>query len=203
MTDVTNGNPSHAFEHLSCFLPGLLALGAHTLGPALEPRVHDIHAWAAQGLAYTCWMTYADHVTGLGPDVMRMDPVLRNEQNPYGGLWLYQVEQWEEAGKPGGVPPGLREGSPMPEGKRDYRATRAAYLLRPEVRSFVVTPASGADAALDADRRELLPDVAHDRRRCLARAWLGRVPSDRARGEDEKRLCKRLECREVASDFKG
>ena len=82
-------------------------------------------------------MTYADHDTGLGPDVMRMDHIVRNEKNPYGGLWLYQVEQWEATGKPGGLPPGLREGPPMPEGKRDYRATKAAYLLRPEVRSLV------------------------------------------------------------------
>ncbi|TFY60511.1 hypothetical protein EVJ58_g5099 [Rhodofomes roseus] len=66
VTDVTNSHPSYTFEHLSCFLPGLLALGAHTLGAALDPRVRDIHAWAAQGLAYTCWMTYADHETGAG-----------------------------------------------------------------------------------------------------------------------------------------
>ncbi|KAI0729958.1 glycoside hydrolase [Fomitopsis betulina] len=137
VTDVTNGNPSHTFEHLSCFLPGLLALGAHTLGPALDPRTRDIHAWAAQGLAYTCWMTYADHDTGLGPDVMRMDHIVRNEKNPYGGLWLNQIEQWEAAGKPGGLPPGLREGPPMPAGTRDYRPAKAAYLLRPEtVESF-------------------------------------------------------------------
>ena len=200
---MTNGTPSHAFEHLSCFLPGLLALGAHTLGPALEPRVRDIHAWAAQGLAYTCWMTYADHETGLGPDVMRMDPVLRTEENPYGGLWLYQVEQWEEAGKPGGVPPGLREGPPMPDGKRDYRATRAAYLLRPEVRFTTLLPASRTNGRDIADRGELLPDVAHDWRRGLARAGLGRVPSHRARGEDEERLRKPLERREVTCNFEG
>ncbi|KZT66155.1 glycoside hydrolase family 47 protein [Daedalea quercina L-15889] len=137
VTDVTNGKPSHNFEHLSCFLPGLLALGARTLGPALSPRVRDLHAWAAQGLAHTCWMTYADHETGLGPDVMRMDHIMKSEDNPYGGLWLYQVEKWEEAGKPGGVPPGLKEGPTMPDGKRDYRTQRSGYFLRPEtVESF-------------------------------------------------------------------
>lgn len=108
-------------------------------------------------------MTYVDHETGLGPDVMRMDPGLLTEENPYGGLWLYQVEQWEEAGKPGGVPPGRREGPPMSEGKRDdYRATRAAYLLRPEVRFAMLMPVSGADGGDNADCGELLPDVAHD-----------------------------------------
>ncbi|KAH9830038.1 glycoside hydrolase [Rhodofomes roseus] len=137
VTDVTNSHPSYTFEHLSCFLPGLLALGAHTLGAALDPRVRDIHAWAAQGLAYTCWMTYADHETGLGPDEMRMEHVPRSEESPYGGLWLYEVDKWEEAGKPGGVPPGLQEGPPMPAGKRDYRVQKAGYFLRPEtVESF-------------------------------------------------------------------
>ena len=61
VTDLSSDTPSHVFEHLSCFLPGLLALGAHTLD--LSPRDKELHQWAAIGLAYTCYMTYADHVT--------------------------------------------------------------------------------------------------------------------------------------------
>ncbi|KAJ7763659.1 glycoside hydrolase family 47 protein [Mycena maculata] len=89
------GRPTHAMEHLSCFLPGLLALGAHTLplddpaalgldlnalGAGLGWAAHgyaalgqqrslrDIHLWAAAGLAETCYMLYADQPTGLGPE---------------------------------------------------------------------------------------------------------------------------------------
>jgi hypothetical protein len=87
--------PSHHLEHLSCFLPGLLALGAHTLplddlasmginldylAKDLQPEfkadyakisaydLKDLHMWAAEGLAQTCYLTYADQPVGLGPD---------------------------------------------------------------------------------------------------------------------------------------
>jgi mannosyl-oligosaccharide alpha-1,2-mannosidase len=82
-------------EHLSCFLPGLLALGAHmlplddpvalgldlrALGAdmgwaargyetlARQPSLREIHLWAAAGLTDTCYLLYADQPTGLAPD---------------------------------------------------------------------------------------------------------------------------------------
>ena len=115
---------SHRFEHLSCFLPGLLALGAHAL--PLSARDRQLHQWAAHGLAYTCWITYADTETGLGPDEMSMT---------HGDKWVEALEKWEKDGRPGGVPPGLAEAPPLKEknAQRDYRATRSGYLLRPEV----------------------------------------------------------------------
>ncbi|KAJ6480867.1 glycoside hydrolase family 47 protein [Mycena sanguinolenta] len=87
--------PSHKMEHLACFLPGLLALGAHTLpldDPAalgLDPHarggemgwatrkhailarqrsLREMHLWAAAGLAETCYTLYVDQPTGLAPD---------------------------------------------------------------------------------------------------------------------------------------
>lgn len=74
VTDVymipdAGATPSRRFEHLSCFLPGLLALGAHTLPEhAMPPHVRELHMWAASGLAYSCWLMYADQPTGLGPE---------------------------------------------------------------------------------------------------------------------------------------
>ncbi|KAJ6620664.1 glycoside hydrolase family 47 protein [Mycena sp. CBHHK59/15] len=90
-TSEHSGRPSHTMEHLSCFLPGLLALGAHTL--PLDDVGHDLralgaglgwaergyaalaqhslretHLWAAAGLAETCYLLYADQPTGLAPD---------------------------------------------------------------------------------------------------------------------------------------
>ncbi|PCH44157.1 glycoside hydrolase family 47 protein [Wolfiporia cocos MD-104 SS10] len=135
VTDVTGGNPSHVFEHLSCFLPGLLALGARTLD--LLPRTRQLHEWAAQGLAQTCWTTYADHGTGLGPDQMLMEAVRRTPETPRGGLWIDHVERWEKEGRPGGVPPGLVLSPPKPVGERDYSTRSGGYFLRPEaVESF-------------------------------------------------------------------
>ncbi|KAI1788147.1 seven-hairpin glycosidase [Ganoderma leucocontextum] len=133
VTDTARGKPTHKFEHLSCFLPGLLALGAHTL--PLAPRDRELHQWAAHGLAYTCWMTYADSETGLGPDEMEMTTPTQGK----GIKWLDAVADWEREGRPGGKPPGTRD-VPVargPDAETDYRATKTGYLLRPEtVESF-------------------------------------------------------------------
>ncbi|CAL1715499.1 unnamed protein product [Somion occarium] len=144
VTDVDHGVPSHTFEHLSCFLPGLLTLGAHTL--PLSPRDRQLHSWAAQGLAYTCWLIYADHPSGLAPDEVVMNAVpyagntsytVDNPSHEYtAGVWLEHVKEWENHGSPG-VPPGLEEISPAVSGPRDYLARKPGYLLRPEaVESF-------------------------------------------------------------------
>ncbi|KAI0657795.1 seven-hairpin glycosidase [Cubamyces menziesii] len=138
VTDTVNSKPSHTFEHLSCFLPGLLALGAHTL--PLSDRDRELHQWAAQGLAYTCWITYADQATGLGPDEMHMTHMPADDAHPNGGRWFDLVEEWEQTGRPGGVPPGLAEAPPTRRSsERDYSAMKTAYLLRPEtVESFYI-----------------------------------------------------------------
>lgn len=47
-------------EHLSCFLPGLFALGVHVLGEELSEAERELHLWAARGLGQTCWIMYAD-----------------------------------------------------------------------------------------------------------------------------------------------
>ncbi|KIY68900.1 glycoside hydrolase family 47 protein [Cylindrobasidium torrendii FP15055 ss-10] len=100
---LLNGTPkpSQTMEHLSCFLPGLFALGVHTLpwdnldrlgfnldalaaesgldGIAGEGyrrlNAYDlkkVHVWAAEGLAETCWVMYADQRSGLAPDEVVM-----------------------------------------------------------------------------------------------------------------------------------
>ncbi|KAG8891372.1 hypothetical protein FRB99_003638, partial [Tulasnella sp. 403] len=67
-TDIPSSLPTGKLEHLTCFLPGLLALGVHTLHEHLSLRERRTHMYAAEGLAQTCWLLYADAVTGLGPD---------------------------------------------------------------------------------------------------------------------------------------
>lgn len=82
VTDVSakSGMPSRRFEHLSCFLPGLLALGAARIPPkdfapfseiaepGMPPSEYERHVWAAAGLAIGCATTYEDMPTGLGAD---------------------------------------------------------------------------------------------------------------------------------------
>ncbi|KAF8637671.1 hypothetical protein AX17_002737 [Amanita inopinata Kibby_2008] len=131
VTDMTGETISHKFEHLSCFLPGLLALGVHVL-PDLPQKDKELHLWAAKGLAYTCYLTYADQETGLGPDEMKMDQWTPMSE----GRWLTQLERWEQQGRPSGVPPGLEEVPPTQE-EKDYSVTKDSYLLRPEtIESF-------------------------------------------------------------------
>lgn len=48
ITDTTGLTPSRKFEHLSCFFPGLLALGATTLPDAImSSKERELHMWAA------------------------------------------------------------------------------------------------------------------------------------------------------------
>ncbi|KNZ74573.1 Mannosyl-oligosaccharide alpha-1,2-mannosidase isoform B [Termitomyces sp. J132] len=169
--------PTHNFEHLSCFLPGLLALGAHTLPlddlQSLGINLDDIdsdgtfgtaridhetlagfnlkklHLWAAEGLAQTCYLTYADQPTGLGPDEMifntappkkSWDSTASQWRAAQGILWLKVMKKWNKSGSRG-VPPGLEDKKPVAPNRmnyrelrsnRDYEMNKVAYLLRPE-----------------------------------------------------------------------
>ena len=115
--------PIGNFQHLTCFLAGLLALGAATI-PNADPQ----HAWAAEGLAHSCWISYADSKTGLGPEIMNF----RDEH--MGRRWVEEVKAWEDAGRPGGVPPGVNQTQPVAAGEdTEYVMSDPMYMLRPEV----------------------------------------------------------------------
>jgi mannosyl-oligosaccharide alpha-1,2-mannosidase len=130
VTDMADGYPSHIFEHLSCFLPGLFALASHTLD--LPPRDKQLHEWAAKGLAYTCWIMYADQATGLGPDEVQMQVWYGGDAKA--GRWVDHVDDWETEGGGADSPPGLDEVPPEQEPEsRDYSPRKPGYLLRPEV----------------------------------------------------------------------
>lgn len=123
VTETYRGSHSYRLEHLSCFLAGVLALGAEKLD--LPPAMKERHRWAAHGLTYTCWVSYADQETGLGPDTLKMRS---------GDSWVVLLKEWEAEGRPGGVPPGLGDAPPEQDGaKRDYNNLSHSYLLRPEV----------------------------------------------------------------------
>lgn len=109
-------------------------------------NLKEIHMWAAEGLAQTCYLTYADSATGLGPDEMQMDISYEGQDNvPY--LWIDAVDDWMKTGRKGEVP-GLSNKKPIyytederlrGTGRgRDYVMRRTVYLLRPEVILFVL-----------------------------------------------------------------
>ncbi|PSR83661.1 hypothetical protein PHLCEN_2v5668 [Hermanssonia centrifuga] len=129
VTDASRSglSPTGTFQHLSCFIAGVFALGAVTV-PKPDPR----HAWAAEGLAHTCWITYADTPTGLGPEMISFPH--------HGTKWVDEVSKWEREGRMGGVPPGVNQATPYGDGEnREYNVNDARYLLRPEtIESFYI-----------------------------------------------------------------
>lgn len=130
-TDVQRSTlqPSGDMQHLSCFLAGLLALGAATI-PHVDPR----HAWAAEGLAHTCWITYADTATGLGPDIVDF------RGSAVGTRWVDELAAWERQGRHG-APPGTNQTTPVRPGENtEYTVRDKRYLLRPEVRTPLRVP---------------------------------------------------------------
>lgn len=55
-------------DHLTCFLPGTLALG-HANG------LPDWHLTLAEELLHTCYLTYAAHPTFLAPEITHFNLV--------------------------------------------------------------------------------------------------------------------------------
>lgn len=160
---LTHGSPSGVFEHLSCFLPGLLSLGAHLLPlddlpslgvdylglaadlPSIDRESYTIlskynlkklHMWAAKGLAEACYLTYADQPSGLCPDEVLMVS---------GGVpWMEVMENWRRHGGRGPIP-GLEKKEPVvitsseadteynKHVRLDYWMRDGSFKLRPEV----------------------------------------------------------------------
>ena len=169
VTDLhsTHGSPTGVLEHLSCFLPGLFALGAHLLplddlpslgidylglaaGLPLRDRegfailskydLKKLHMWAAKGLTETCYLTYADQPSGLGPEETLFVS---------GGVrWMKVMEERRKRGRRGPIP-GLGRKVPVviplqdseteyqKHVQMDYWSRAGAYLLRPEVGRWI------------------------------------------------------------------
>lgn len=54
---------THSFEHLACFIPAMLALGAQE--GAVTGIKAERYLSLAKDLTYTCWQMYARHATGV------------------------------------------------------------------------------------------------------------------------------------------
>lgn len=71
--------PGGSMEHLACFVPGLLALGAYHR-PWRDSAAAEMQL--AEQLAHTCWQMYHQMSTGLAPEAVRfregrMEPVAK------------------------------------------------------------------------------------------------------------------------------
>jgi len=66
-----HGNgPVHKMDHLACFVPGMLALGAYTAKDGVGSGTANVQRdlQNAKALAYTCWQMYDRQKTGLAPE---------------------------------------------------------------------------------------------------------------------------------------
>lgn len=151
--------PNNHHEHLSCFLPGMLALGAHTLPDliaadpsisaeerattfAFTERQQERHRWAAEGLAYTCYVLYREQKSGLSSDSTRFNiPRVGGQRGTYRQRrWMEAIAEWErsEKGQVSGIkgekPPGVREPKLVTDDEeRDYKNVwPEQWLMRPE-----------------------------------------------------------------------
>lgn len=68
VADWDGGNTQDKMDHLVCFVPGMLALGAFTAAgtDGEEDAVRDLIN--AKALAYTCYQMYARQATGIAPE---------------------------------------------------------------------------------------------------------------------------------------
>lgn len=140
ITDVIGGRPLHNMQHLSCFFPGLLALGNYLLPENVyQPGEKESFQFVAEGLAETCWVLYADQATGLGPEEVRFTPY-GGEDDYQSGRWIHHLKDWELGGRKTPWPPGVGPAQPSsgPPGatSKEYSYNNGAWYLRPEVSGF-------------------------------------------------------------------
>lgn len=136
VTDVIDGRPLHNMQHLACFFPGLLALGNHLLPETAYQRGEkEMFQFVAEGIAETCWILYADQVSGVGPEEVRFEPYGGNDDHQ-AGKWVNHFEKWKSDGRRTPWPPGVGPAKPVvgPTGtvNRDYYYNNDGWYLRPE-----------------------------------------------------------------------
>ena len=143
ITDIDQNGPSGRMEHLSCFFPGLIALGLHILPDSIYESADEklLFQYAAEGLAHTCWVLYADQATGVGPDQVVFQPYGSDESGSdkwESGRWVNHMSEWIAKGKPKGKLKGVHKLSLPRRGRLDlpldYEYQTPLYLMRPEVR---------------------------------------------------------------------
>lgn len=68
VADWDGSNTADKMDHLVCFVPGMLALGAFTAGGTAGEANAVRDLTNAKALAYTCWQMYERQATGIAPE---------------------------------------------------------------------------------------------------------------------------------------
>jgi mannosyl-oligosaccharide alpha-1,2-mannosidase len=87
------GSLDRKMEHLTCFVGGMLAMGAHTDptsgGPGAESERARRDGRAARALAYTCYQMYARSPVGLSAEHVTFSTSAQGDDFGYGGTPYY------------------------------------------------------------------------------------------------------------------
>jgi mannosyl-oligosaccharide alpha-1,2-mannosidase len=70
VSDLEGGHNVHKMDHLVCFLPAVLALGAVTM-PEEDSERAERYMTVAKGLTHTCYQMYHKYPTHLAPEFVR------------------------------------------------------------------------------------------------------------------------------------
>lgn len=74
VADWDGSRINHKMDHLVCFLPGVLALGAYTSLEGLESPRSQRDLALAKALTYTCYQMYARQPSGIAPEFVQFQP---------------------------------------------------------------------------------------------------------------------------------
>jgi len=72
LADLEHGQKQHKMDHLACFAPAMLALGAMT--GVVEGQEREQHMQMAKDLCRTCYEMYARSPLGIGPEFATFNP---------------------------------------------------------------------------------------------------------------------------------
>ncbi len=134
-------NPS--FDHLTCFMGGLLALGAFTdpLGFESERAQRDFKTGKA--LTYTCYQMYASTKTGLSPEIVakwKESGPVPDKSSPYYMLRPEAVESFYILHQLTGDPVYREWGWEVFQSIEKYCKTSIAYGHHPNVQDIHAKP---------------------------------------------------------------
>jgi len=93
VAEMKRGKVEHKMDHLSCFLGGLLSLGAYTHPDGLQSLEAQRQLKTGKQLAYTCYQMYARSKSGLAPEFVNFD----NAQNDFRNGHPYYILRPETA----------------------------------------------------------------------------------------------------------
>ncbi|CAB9517990.1 oligosaccharide 1,2-alpha-mannosidase [Seminavis robusta] len=74
LIDIIDGESVHKLHHLTCFMGGLLALGAYTDPLGMDSHRAKRDMKVGKALTYTCYQMYAQQNTGVSPEEVQFIP---------------------------------------------------------------------------------------------------------------------------------